>query len=67
MKPTLHIELDELIEYRDEMDETIKYFEQLNNEWEDKINKLHDEGYDFEEIYNILSILYKDTEVNDDE
>ena len=60
MKPALHIELDDLIEYRNDLNEIIKKFEDLNTNWDSRLSELQEEGYEFEEIYTILKILYGD-------
>ena len=67
MKPAIHIELDELIEYRDDLNNMIKAYEQLNIDWDVRRNKLVDAGYDLVEVNDILSILFGEIEVDDNE
>ena len=67
MKPTMHIELDELIKYRDDLNNMIKAYEQLNIDWDVRRNKLIDAGYDLVELNDILSMLFGDIEEIDDE
>lgn len=66
MRPILHIELDELIEYRDELDNVIKKYERLNSDWDTKATKLEEAGYNLEDVDSIMSILFEETEENDD-
>lgn len=62
MRPLFNIDLDELIEYREELDELIKKFEALNVDFDAKRIELEKAGFDINDVDAILDILFKDKE-----
>ena len=60
MRPVIKIDVSGLIGYKNELEDIIHRFEQLNVEFDERGKELEAAGFDLKDVEKMLSILFKE-------